>query len=103
MPISYRRMKPGAEVKVIAPVHGFNIPYRCFVPKQIDGLLVAGRCISQTHVADGWTRLQSCVWAMGQAAGTAAAVAVHAGVTPRQLMERISDVQSVLRAQGMGL
>ncbi len=88
---------------VIAPVHGFDIPYRCFVPKQIDGLLVAGRCISQTHVADGWTRLQSCAWAMGQAAGTAAAIAVHAGVTPRQLIERVSEVQAVLRAQGMEL
>ena len=86
---------------VIAPVHGFNIPYRCFVPKQMDGLLVAGRCISQTHVADGWTRLQSCAWAMGQATGTAAAIAVHSGVSPRQLIGRISDVQAVLRAQGM--
>ena len=87
----------------IAPVHGFNIPYRCFVPRQVDGLLVAGRCISQTHIADGWTRLQSSAWAMGQAAGTAAAMAVRAGMSPRQLIGRISDVQAVLRAQGMDL
>lgn len=40
---------------------------------------------------------------MGQAAGTAAAVAVRAGVTPRKLLDRIGDVQAVLRAQGMGL
>lgn len=86
---------------VVSPIHGFNIPYRCFVPKQIDNLLVAGRCISQTHAADGWTRLQSCVWAMGQAAGTAAAMAIQSGVTPRQLIDRVSDMQAVLRSQGM--
>ena len=88
---------------VIAPVIGFNIPYRCFVPRKIDGLLVAGRCISQTHLADAWTRLQSCVWSMGQAAGTAAALAVRAGLMPRQLIGRISELQARLRAQGMGL
>lgn len=88
---------------VIAPVIGFNIPYRCFVPRKIDGLLVAGRCISQTHGADGWTRLQSCVWAMGQAAGTAAALAVRAALMPREMAGRISEVQATLRAQGMGL
>lgn len=88
---------------VVAPVVGFNIPYRSLVPREVDGLLVAGRCISQTHVADGFTRLQPSVWAMGQAAGTAAALAVRAALTPRQMVERVAEIQSTLRAQGMGL
>jgi glycine/D-amino acid oxidase-like deaminating enzyme len=88
---------------VIAPIIGFSIPYRCLVPKKIDDLLVAGRCISQTHIADGWTRLQSCVWSMGQAAGTAAALAVRDCVTPRQMIARVADLQALLKAQGVGL
>lgn len=60
----------------IAPVLGFNVPYRSMILKTVEGLLVTGRCISQTHEADGFTRLQSCCMAMGQAVGTAAALAV---------------------------
>lgn len=87
----------------IAPVLGFNIPYRCFLPQQVEGMLVTGRCISQTHKADGYTRLQSTAWAMGQATGTAAALAARSDVTPRQMLDRITDLRSVLSHQGLGL
>jgi glycine/D-amino acid oxidase-like deaminating enzyme len=63
----------------------YEIPYRCLVPRVVDGLLVAGRCISTTHEALASTRLTPTVMTLGQAAGTAAALAVRAGIEPRAL------------------
>src|SRR5262249_11293530 len=62
-----------------------QIPYRCLVPKTRDGLLVAGRCVSATREALGAVRLTAPAMAMGQAAGTAAALAVRAGCQPRDV------------------
>ena len=53
----------------------YEIPYRCLVPKSVERLLVAGRCISTTHEALASTRLTPTVMTLGQAAGTAAALA----------------------------
>ena len=63
----------------------FDIPYRCLIPQKIDNLLVAGRCISTTHAAHGATRSIVGCTSLGQAAGTAAGLAVRRGETPRQL------------------
>jgi hypothetical protein len=63
----------------------YEIPYRCLVPKGVDDLLVAGRCISTTHEALASTRLTPTVMTLGQAAGTAAALSLHEHVTPRAL------------------
>ncbi|HXP92186.1 MAG TPA: FAD-dependent oxidoreductase [Candidatus Binatia bacterium] len=77
------RLPPGAT---------YEIPYRCLVPSTVDGLLVAGRCISTTHEALASTRLTPTVMTLGQAAGTAAAL------TGRQNV-RLRDVDpSLLRA-----
>jgi FAD dependent oxidoreductase len=57
----------------------YEIPYRCLVPAHVDGLLVAGRCISTTHEALASTRLTPTVMTLGQAAGTAAALAKESG------------------------
>src|SRR5574341_1162362 len=62
-----------------------RIPYRCLVPKRPDGLLVAGRCVSATREALGAIRLTASAMAMGQAAGTAAALAVRAACAPRHV------------------
>jgi ribulose 1,5-bisphosphate synthetase/thiazole synthase len=61
----------------------YEIPYRCLVPQSVDGLLVAGRCISTTHEALASTRLTPTVMTLGQAAGTAAAIAAERGIEPR--------------------
>ena len=61
----------------------YDIPYRCLVPKRVDGLLVAGRCISADHVAFGSVRVIPACYATGQAAGTAAALAAQEGREPR--------------------
>ena len=62
-----------------------QIPYRCLVPKSRDGLVVAGRCVSATREALGAIRLTAPAMAMGQAAGTAAALAVRTGRQPRNV------------------
>ena len=69
--------------RIGAPV--IYVPYRALVPKKIENLLAAGRCLSSDQFAnDLLSPIQSCV-AMGEAAGTAASLAVAAAVTPRLL------------------
>ena len=63
----------------LAAGESYEIPYRCLVPKNVDRLLVAGRCISTTHEALASTRLTPTVMTLGQAAGTAAALAFRTG------------------------
>ena len=78
-----------------------HIPYRSLVPKDVDSLIVAGRCFSSDSVAnDLLSPIQFCV-AMGQAAGAAAALTVRNG-------ERLSDIEiqrlrAVLLGQGVHL
>jgi hypothetical protein len=62
-----------------------QIPYRCLVPKIVDGLLVAGRCVSGTREALGAIRQTAPAMAMGQAAGTAGALSVLTQCAPRML------------------
>jgi len=80
---------------------GYDIPYRCLVPKQIDGLLVAGRCISSEQQPYESHRAMVNIMAIGQAAGTAAALCVRARVRPRDL--DVAELQRVLIAQGVEL
>lgn len=70
----------------------YQIPYRCLVPKGVDGLLVAGRAISATHEAQSSTRVIPISMAQGQAAGTAAALAAKQKVNPRNV-----DVRALQR------
>lgn len=79
------------------PVKAYGIPYRALLPRNRKNLLVAGRCISGTHEAMASYRMQPCCLAMGEAAGTAAAIAVEQGVSPRQV--DVQRLQEQLRAQ----
>jgi FAD-dependent oxidoreductase family protein len=63
----------------------YGIPYRCLLPQGAEGLLVAGRCFSATHDAHASARSMGTCMTMGQAAGTAAALAAGAGTTPAGL------------------
>ncbi len=60
----------------------YDIPYRSLVPRRIEGMLVAGRCISTTHEAHAATRVMSTCMAVGEAAGTAAAMAARERISP---------------------
>ena len=63
----------------------YTIPYGCLVPREIDGLLLAGRNISGTHMANANYRVMPICANMGQAAGIAAALCVQEGVRPRDV------------------
>jgi hypothetical protein len=77
------------------------VPYRSMLPVKPEGLLVAGRSISENHNVDAWTRPQVWCMGMGQAAGTAAALAAAGGVNASEVdMKRL---QERLRAQGAPL
>jgi hypothetical protein len=58
---------------------GYDIPYGCMLPQNVEGLIVAGRSISATHVAMSSMRVQATCYALGQAAGVAAALAIESG------------------------
>lgn len=68
---------------LILPTTGryYQVPYRCLVPKKVDNLLVAGRCISGDRVAHVSYRNMSCCVMTGQSAGVAAAVSLKTGTT----------------------
>lgn len=63
----------------------YDIPYRALVPRGVANLLVAGRCVSATHEALEPLREIHVCWVMGQAAGTAAALAHQRGVGVRDV------------------
>lgn len=81
--------------ELVARMFVYEIPYGCLVPREIDGLLVAGRCISVDHHADVYTRNQGSAMATGVAAGVAAALAARANVPPRA-----ADTRAVQRELG---
>lgn len=72
----------------------YDIPYGCLVPRKVDGLLLAGRCISGSHDAHASYRVQCIAMATGAAAGTGAAVAVQRGIQPRAV--DVGEVQKAL-------
>jgi len=58
----------------------YDIPYRCLIPRGLDRLLVAGRCISGSHEALSSYRVQRIVLGIGSGAGAAAGLAIRSGV-----------------------
>jgi 2-polyprenyl-6-methoxyphenol hydroxylase-like FAD-dependent oxidoreductase len=81
------------------PAH-YDIPYRSLLPRKVANLLVAGRCHSATRLAASSSRVTATAMAMGQAAGTAAALAVRARTTVQELDGR--KVRDFLAQQGAG-
>lgn len=68
---------------------GYEIPYRCLLPQKVEGLLVAGRAMSSDQLAYESWRAMAHILAIGEAAGTAAALSARANVTPRALDRRL--------------
>lgn len=91
----------GEEAVEFRPVKGHGIPYRTLVPKEIDGLLTCGRCISVDHFGHGSTRLIPTAMLTGEGAGAAAALAVQQNVRPRDLDTDL--LRSTLSDQGITL
>jgi threonine dehydrogenase-like Zn-dependent dehydrogenase len=75
--------RSGAETVLIGPT--LCIPYRCLVPRKVDGLLVACRAFSSDDsINQHFNIIPHCI-CYGQAAGTAAAMAAKAGIQPRNV------------------
>lgn len=79
----------------------YELPYRILVPKRVEGMLVAGRCVSATHEALGAIRVMPPVFAMGQAAGLAAALCATDSLEPRGI--DIAKLQNELLHQNVVL
>lgn len=79
----------------------YDLPYRCFVPRGVENLYTAGRCISGTHRAHASYRVMSICMAMGEAVGVAAAMCAADDVTPRGL--DVKKLQRCLIDKGVEL
>jgi len=94
--------EPGGEGgRLINVNRGYAIPYRCLLPKGVEGLLVAGRCLSVDSGAFASTRNTPVCALSAQAAGIAAARSALQNMTPRQLP--VAEVQSALSSIGVTL
>ncbi len=82
-------------------IHGgmVDIPYRCYLPKNIEGLLVAGRCISSDHLANSSIRQMRTAFQGGEACGISAGMSANNNTTPRNLV--FSDLLNELKANGL--
>jgi len=74
----------------------YGIPYRALYSRKVENLMFAGRCASCTHAAMSSTRVMGTGCSMGQAVGTAAAMAVQSGVSPRGMNAHIGKLQQAL-------
>jgi hypothetical protein len=76
----------------------YTIPYRCLIPKTVNNLLVAGRCISSDHGAQASYRIMPTVCCIGEAAGTAVGLAVKTKSGVREIS--VKELQTTLKAHG---
>jgi hypothetical protein len=86
------------EWRFLEPGAYYQVPYRSLLPRGVDNLLVAGRCISATHEALASTRVIAPSMAQGEAAGVAAALAAQKGIATRDV--DVAEVQRILRERG---
>ncbi|MBN1574775.1 MAG: FAD-dependent oxidoreductase [Deltaproteobacteria bacterium] len=79
----------------------FDIPYRSLVPLKVENLLMAGRCVSSDRVAQSALRISGTCMSTGEAAGTAAALSVVEGLSPRELDGKL--VKTLLEKNGVNI
>jgi len=91
----------GTMLRRVPPGEAYDVPLRCLIPRDVDGLLVAGRCLSATHEALSSVRVMPSCVATGQGAGVAAALAVIGNTVPRRVAAKA--VQAQLLTQGAAL
>lgn len=84
-----------------ATVYDFGHPYRMLLPCGVEGMLVAGRCSSNSYEAHNCNRSMGNVIGLGQAAGVAAALASRNGVTPRK--QDVKEIQAALKNLGVSV
>jgi hypothetical protein len=96
-PAGFWSVKTGEPATIWHPCPSpYGIPYRILYSRNIDNLMFAGRNVSSSHAAMSSTRVMGTCAVMGQAAGTAAALAVEKGITPREVGEHMRVLQQRL-------
>ncbi|HOV72742.1 MAG TPA: FAD-dependent oxidoreductase [Candidatus Hydrogenedentes bacterium] len=94
----FRAVKLGAPATIFHPAPSpYGIPYRSLYSRNVANLMFAGRCISATHVALSSTRVMGTCSVMGQAVGTAAALACAKGIEPRGVNTHMRQLQQMLQ------
>lgn len=88
----------GVGLNLLPSAHAIGIPYGCLVSRNVEGLLTSGRCISVEPYPFGLTRAMATCMAIGEAAGTAAALSIQKKIPLRDLDVR--ELQSTLEANG---
>jgi hypothetical protein len=91
----------GTVLRTVPAGEAYDIPLRCLLPRDVDWILTAGRCISGTHEAHSSYRVTPTAMATGQAAGVCAALAAAQRRPPRAVPA--ADVQAELLRQGADL
>lgn len=74
----------------------YTIPWRCYYTRDLENVMLAGRDISTSKMAFGSTRVMGTCAVGGQAVGTAAALALKYGCSPREIGEHIGELQQEL-------
>ncbi|MBM3673465.1 MAG: FAD-dependent oxidoreductase [Actinobacteria bacterium] len=97
-PQEYHVHDRSTEYRFLPDGTSYQIPFGALRAREVANLLVAGRCISADHDALASTRVMAPSLALGQAAGTAAALAVRDGVTPDAV--DVVELQATLRNAG---
>ncbi len=97
-PMEDHRSGDSTHLEFLGAGRTYAIPFRCLLPQNVEGLLVAGRCLSADHAAHASVRVMGQCMVMGQAAGTAAALAVRSTCSPRAVS--IAALQERLRQTG---
>lgn len=95
---THNRDNPGGNFITVENGPYFGVSYRCLVPKGVENLLVAGRSISADALAGSAIRMIPCCIAFGQAAGTAAAMAVKRRIAPAEV--DTDELRKSLAGQG---
>jgi hypothetical protein len=100
-------------IEIVDPIKGrmyvylkdgdfYTIPYGCLIPQKVENLLMAGRFVSCTHEAQASSRVMGPAVVMGQAIGTAAALSINQGVSPRDLNVRLLQQELVKAGAFLG-
>jgi len=98
-PAGFGAAKLGASATIYHPAPSpYGIPYRSLFSPTIGNLMFAGRCFSATHAALSSARVMGTCASMGQAVGTAAALAAARGLRPADVMESMAELQQHLLA-----
>jgi hypothetical protein len=96
-PAGFHAVRVGAPATIFHPAPSpYGIPYRCLYSRNVENLFFAGRCASCTHAAMSSTRVMATACVMGQAVGTAAALAAGRGLSPRGVGAQMGELQQGL-------